>query len=97
MKMAGMYYVMEYLSQPMLGTTEAKGGWPNYMMSPGSTPFFSGLEFIGTPALCREIKRCVDEQDGDTEEEKAKKRTMRSAIRCFASKQKAKNLVKTLI
>jgi len=29
MKMAGMYYAMEHLFQPMLGTTEAEGDWPN--------------------------------------------------------------------
>lgn len=58
---------------------------PQYLLCPGSTPFFHGVEVVADSSLCEHLKQAFEPTDDDDDDyTKKQKKELRSCYRTFA-------------
>jgi hypothetical protein len=77
-----------------LSMDEVRGA--DYLVSPGSTPFFSGLQYVSGIGVCNDLKQLFEPGENATKEEKDQKQIVRTCYNVFSSKHDAldKNISK---
>ena len=85
-KSIAFHRCMENLLMDMLCSTEESQ--KDYLISPGTTPFFSGLELAATPTLCRDLHQRLEPLPTDTEDKLKGKALLKATVRTAMGKHK---------